>query len=58
MSYERDLSEARNVDDFRLRIKVLKEIVESNFYDPMFGVITNRAVIEELRGLLDHFGIR
>lgn len=57
MSYEKDLSTAREFDKLRLKLAIIKEDIEMNFFDPVFGVITHEAVIEELKGLLKHFGI-
>lgn len=51
------LAQARAVDDFRMRVKVLKEKIEENFYDPVFGCITHQAVVDELNDLLLHFGL-
>ena len=56
MSDEREYALMREFDDFRLRVMVMKEIIEDNFYDPVFGVITHHAVVDELRSLLNHFG--
>lgn len=56
MSAEKEYAIMREFDNFRFRIKVMKEIIEDNFYDPVFGVIEPYAVIEELRSLLNHFG--
>jgi hypothetical protein len=56
MSDERTMSQIREYDDFRWRIAVMKEIIEMNFFDPMFGIITHRGVVEELHSLVNYFG--